>query len=163
MNGWQRFGLLVLGCFIIMVLYPNFDRNGLHFIGFTLLVGTGAILLLSVISNLFAIYRFAFLNKIITLAVLGAIIYVLLWHFPQTDGLPPIAKLRAGHTPTQADIEKGIRQVTFNFDFVRRNVRRAENFSNQHPEKEKNKSKQVQAPKEPEDVIEVFDDEYSEE
>ncbi len=131
MNGWQRFGLLILGCVGVMILFPNFDSRGWHFILFTLLGGAAALLLLSVLSNLFAIYRFETLNKIITLVVLGIIVYVLLWYFPQTDYRAPITKLKAGEMPTKADIQRGLKRLTFNFDFVHRNVRRDENFSNQ--------------------------------
>ena len=161
MNGWQRFGLLILGCFAIMVLYPDFDKTGLHFIGMTLLIGTAGIFLLSVLSNVFAIYRFELLNKLITLGVLALISYVLLWHFPQTDRVAPVDKLRAGQTPTKADLQKGIRQLTFNFDFVRRNVRREENFSNQHANQPQ--TKPAKAPAQPaakaDDVMEVLPEE----
>ncbi len=148
MNGMQRFGLLLLGCFAVMVLYPNFDARGWHFIGFTLLGGAAVLLILSVFSNLFAIYRFETLNKIITLGIIAVIIYVLWWHFPQVDNLTPIEKIKDGRTPTKEDIQKGLKRLTFNFDFVHRNVRREENFINQDLEKKaKTPAKKVRAPK----------------
>ena len=131
MNGWQRFGLLLLGCVAIMILYPDYGTRGWPFVGMLLAAGAGVFLVLSVVSNLFAIYRFAFLNKLITLGVIAAICYVLLWYFPQTDGLTPIQKLKAGRTPTKDEMIWGLKKLSFNFDFVRRNVRRDENFVNQ--------------------------------
>ena len=160
MNGWQRFGLLILGCVAVMILYPHYGAKGWPFIGMTLLVGTGAILLLSVISNIFAIYRFNFLNNLITLGVLAAIVYFLLWNFPQTDGISPIEKIKSGRTPTREDVDRGLKQLTFNFDFVRRNVRRDENYSNQSDTRTKPAKQEAvktpQLPKEDNGQIEEF-------
>lgn len=141
MNGWQRFGLLVLGCIAVMVLFPDFDGKGWSFILFTLLGGTAILLVLSVISGLFAIYRFETLNKLITIVFIVCVGYVLLWYFPQVNYPAPIYQLKEGKTPTKADIKRGIRRLTFNFDFVRRNVRLDENFSNQELNKEKKDKK----------------------
>ena len=159
MNGWQRFGLLVLGCIAVMILFPNFGTRGWMFILFTLLGGSALLLVITVLSNLFAIYRFEFLNKIITLAFMGLVIYVLLWHFPQLDYRAPIYQLKAGKMPAKADIERGLKRLTFNFDFVRRNVRRGENFSNQELPKEKSApSKVTHTPVKPaeQDGIEII-------
>ncbi len=131
MNGWQRFGILLVCCFLVLVLFPNYDATGLSFIGLTLLMWTGAIILLTIISNIFGLYRFEWLAKLVTLAVFAAIVYTLLWNFPQTDKVVPINKLKYGEYPTKADIEKGLKRLTFNFDFNRRNARRSENFANQ--------------------------------
>ena len=161
MNGWQRFGLLFLGCIAVLILYPNYGTQGLSFVGFVLAAGAGILLVLSVISNLFAIYRFTFLNNLITLGVIAAICYVLLWYFPQADGFSPIEKIKAGHTPTRADIDRGIKQLTFNFDFVHRNVRQDENFSNQETGRSKSSAEKTSVKSnEPKDEalneIEVF-------
>lgn len=137
MNGWQRFCLLLLCSFIVMVCWPNFEQDGWTFIGSYILVGTGAIIVLSLISNLFAIYRFEWINRIISLAVLCLMMYVLLWYFPQTDKVSPINKMKYGEFPTQADIKQGLQRLTFNFDFVNRNVRGEENFKNQESAKQK--------------------------
>ena len=137
MNGWQRFGMLIVCCFLVMVLYPNFEGDAWNFI---LMVGglwTGVIMVISVISNLFGLYRFEGLNKLVTIALLGGIIYSLLWYFPQTDKVSPINKLKHGEFPTKEDLDKGLKRFTFNFDFVRRNVNRDENFINQDMNKEK--------------------------
>lgn len=135
MTTWQRIGLLILSCFAIMVLYPDFGSNGWMFIGVTLGVGLGVIMLVALISDLFAIYRFEWLTRLISLVMLVCLIYVLLHHFPQRGNLSPWQQLQAGQRPTQDDINRGIRRLTFNFDFVHRNVRRDENFVNQEIER----------------------------
>lgn len=131
MNGWQRFAILLLCCFAVMVLYPNFDASGWTFMGIAIAMWTGAIMVLSIISNLFGIYRLETLNKFISLLFIAAVMYTLLWYFPQEDKVTPINKLKYGEFPTKADIDKGLKRFTFNFDFVRRNARRSENFINQ--------------------------------
>jgi len=132
MTTWQRIGLLILGCFTIMVLYPDFDSNGWMFIGKTLGVGLGVIILVSLISDLFAIYRFEWLTRLISLIMLACLIYVLLNYFPQKGNMSPWQKIQDGQRPTKEDINRGIQRLTFNFDFVRRNVNRDENFINQN-------------------------------
>ena len=131
MNGWQRFALLILCCFTVMVLYPDFGTSGWTFIGVVFAMWTGVIMVLSVISNLFGLYNLETFNKLITFVLLCAIMYSLLWYFPQEDKVTPINKIKYGEIPTKADIEKGLTRFTFNFDFVRRNARRKENFINQ--------------------------------
>ncbi|MBR4682446.1 MAG: hypothetical protein IKP06_04000 [Elusimicrobiaceae bacterium] len=131
MSGWQRFGILIVCCFLLVVLFPNYDTAGLSFVGLAFLMWTGAIILLTIISNIFGLYRFEWLQKTVTFAVFFGILYTLLWNFPQTDKVSPINKLKHGEYPTKADIEKGLKRLTFNFDFEHRNVRRNENFVNQ--------------------------------
>ena len=114
-----------------MVLYPDFDASGWTFIGIAFAMWTGIIMVLSVISNLFGLYRMETFNKLISFILLCGIMYSLLWYFPQEDKVTPINKIKYGEIPTKADIEKGIKRFTFNFDFVRRNARRKENFINQ--------------------------------
>lgn len=155
MNGGQRFGLLILGCLTVMILFPDFDGKGWSFILFTLLGGSAVLLVLSVLSNLFAIYRFETLNKLITLAFITCVGYILLWHFPQTNYPAPIYQLKEGKTPTKADIKRGIKRLTFNFDFVRRNVRLDENFSNQELKKEKKEVKKSSVKKSNEDNLDI--------
>ena len=132
MNGWQRFALLILCCFTVMVLYPDFGTSGWTFIGVVFAMWTGVIVVLSVISNLFGLYNLETFNKLITFVLLCAIMYSLLWYFPQEDKVTPINKIKYGEIPTKADIERGLKRFTFNFDFVRRNARRKENFINQN-------------------------------
>lgn len=158
MNGWQRFGMLIVCCFLVMVLYPNFEGDAWNFI---LMVGglwTGVIMVISVISNLFGLYRFEGLNKLVTIALLGGIIYSLLWYFPQTDKVSPINKLKHGEFPTKEDLDKGLKRFTFNFDFVRRNVNRDENFINQDMNKEKVKKEiKKQVSKKTDQMIDELD------
>ena len=137
MNGWQRFALLILCCFTVMVLYPDFGTSGWTFIGVVFAMWTGVIMVLSVISNLFGLYNLETFNKLITFVLLCAIMYSLLWYFPQEDKVTPINKIKYGEIPTKADIEKGLKRFTFNFDFVRRNARRKENFINQDLDEDK--------------------------
>ena len=158
MNGWQRFGMLIVCCFLVMVLYPNFEGDAWNFI---LMVGglwTGVIMVISVISNLFGLYRFEGLNKLVTIALLGGIMYSLLWYFPQTDKVSPINKLKHGEFPTKEDLDKGLKRFTFNFDFVRRNVNRDENFINQDMNKEKVKKEiKKQVSKKTDQMIDELD------
>lgn len=158
MNGWQRFGILLVCCFIVMVLFPNYDASGWTFIGLLILMWTGAIMLLSLVCNIFALYRFEWLNRLLTLAVFCGIMYTLLWYFPQTDKVVPINKLKYGEYPTKADIDKGLKRLTFNFDFVRRNVHRDENFTNQEDlEKAKKQVKKI-VKQAPEQFIQVLEE-----
>ena len=158
MNGWQRFGMLIVCCFLVMVWYPNFEGDAWNFI---LMVGglwTGVIMVISVISNLFGLYRFEGLNKLVTVVLLGGIIYSLLWYFPQTDKVSPINKLKHGEFPTKEDLDKGLKRFTFNFDFVRRNVNRDENFINQDMNKEKVKKEiKKQVSKKTDQMIDELD------
>ncbi|MBR4591875.1 MAG: hypothetical protein IKO35_01535 [Elusimicrobiaceae bacterium] len=137
MNGWQRFGILLVCCALIMILFPRYDASGWSFIGLTVLMWTGAIMVISLVFNVFALYRFAWLNKLTTLAVMCMIIYTLLWYFPQTDKVSPINKLKYGEYPTKQDINYGLKRLTFNFNFVRRNVHRGENYVNQEVDSKK--------------------------
>lgn len=137
MNGWQRFAILLLCCFVVLVCYPNFDISGWTFIGLLIAMWTGGIIVLSIISNLFGLYRLESVNKFISIVFIFAVFYTLLWYFPQEDKVTPINKLKYGEFPTKADIDKGLKRFTFNFDFVRRNARRSENFINQDMDSEK--------------------------
>lgn len=160
MNGWQRFFLLILCAFAVMVCYPNYDTLGWSFMGMACLAWTGIIILISIVINLFGLYNFKFLNRLITLVLFCTILYCFLWYFPQTDHVSPINKLKYGEIPTSDDIKKGINRFTFNFDFVNRNVRRAENFVNQDLTKAKAKKEITKtikkAKKEFEDDIEII-------
>ena len=125
MNGWQRFLLLILCCFTVMVLYPDFSTPGWTFIGVAFAMWTGVIMVL------FGLYKWETFNKLISFVLLCGIMYSLLWYFPQDDKVTPINKIKYGEIPTKADIERGLKRFTFNFDFVRRNAKRKENFINQ--------------------------------
>ena len=137
MNGWQRFMFLLMCYFVVMVLYPNYDAAGLYFVGVTLAMWTGVILVLSIISNMLGLYNFPSLNKLITFVLVVMIMCSLLWYFPQKDNVTPINKIKYGEVPTKEDIKRGLNRFTFNFDFVRRRADRAENFVNQEVEENK--------------------------
>ncbi|WP_428039023.1 hypothetical protein [Candidatus Avelusimicrobium faecicola] len=137
MNGWQRFMFLLMCYFVVMVLYPNYDAAGLYFVGVTLAMWTGVILVLSIISNMLGLYNFPSLNKLITFVLVVMIMCSLLWYFPQKDNVTPINKIKYGEVPTKEDIKRGLNRFTFNFDFVRRRADRAENFVNQEMEENK--------------------------
>lgn len=137
MNGWQRFFILLLCTFAVMVCYPNFDGAGWSFAGVVMLAWTGVIVVISILSGLFGLYNFNFLNRLITLAFFCGVMYSLLWYFPQKDNVVPINKIKYGEIPSAEDIKKGINRFTFNFDFVHRNARRDENFINQELDKDK--------------------------
>lgn len=137
MNGWQRFGLLLLCCFVVMVCYPEYTSNAWSFIGIRIFLWTCVLIVVSLISNILNLYKVEWLNKLITLAFMIAVVYSLLWFFPQKDNVTPVEKLKSGKIPTVEDVERGIKQVTFNFDFVRRNARREENFINQEIDEKK--------------------------
>lgn len=137
MNGWQRFMFLLMCYFVVMVLYPNYDAAGLYFVGVTLAMWTGVILVLSIISNMLGLYNFPSLNKLITFVLVVMIMCSLLWYFPQKDNVTPINKIKYGEVPTKEDIKRGLNRFTFNFDFVRRRADRAENFVNQEMDENK--------------------------
>lgn len=137
MNGWQRFMFLLMCYFVVMVLYPNYDAAGLYFVGVTLAMWTGVILVLSIISNMLGLYNFPSLNKLITFVLVVMIMGSLLWYFPQKDNVTPINKIKYGEVPSKEDIKRGLNRFTFNFDFVRRRADRAENFVNQEVEENK--------------------------
>ena len=128
---------LLMCYFVVMVLYPNYDAAGLYFVGVTLAMWTGVILVLSIISNMLGLYNFPSLNKLITFVLVVMIMCSLLWYFPQKDNVTPINKIKYGEVPTKEDIKRGLNRFTFNFDFVRRRADRAENFVNQEVEENK--------------------------
>lgn len=131
MTGWQRFFLLILCYFIVLVLFPHYDAKGISFVFLSFGMWTGVIILLSIFINLFALYKLPPLNALITVAFVAAVFGSLLIYFPQKDRPAPINQLKHGEIPSSQDVELGIRQLTFNFDFVRRNVNRDENYINQ--------------------------------
>lgn len=145
MNGWQRFMFLLMCYFVVMVLYPNYDAAGLYFVGVTLAMWTGVILVLSIISNMLGLYNFPSLNKLITFVLVVMIMCSLLWYFPQKDNVTPINKIKYGEVPSKEDIKRGLNRFTFNFDFVRRRADRAENFVNQEMEENKEGVKETKA------------------
>lgn len=158
--GWQRFGILLLCCFGVMVLFPDYDKSAWASVGMIALMWTGAIILISFICNVFALDRFEWLNRLITLIVFGAIVYTLLWYFPQSDKVSPINKLKYGEYPTMETIKKGIEKMKFHNDFVHQNKKRTGAFTEEEAEAVKKKVRNAaNAIKEGEDpFIEIVDD-----
>ena len=162
MNGWQRFGILLLCCIAVMILFPHYGGSAWPFIGIVMLMWLGVITLVSFVSNMFALERIEWLNRLLTLVLFCGIMYTLLWYFPQKDKVSPINKLKYGEYPTVADIKQGIKQLTFNFDFVRRNVSRDENFINQEKfnDTKKKARKAAKVAKEaPKEIVQIVEDE----
>ena len=108
MTGWQRFGLMLLCYFGVMVLFPNYDAAGFYFAGITLMMWTGVILILAVINNILGLYNFPNFCRFITLVFIAAVLFSLLWYFPQKDNVTPINKLKYGEFPTMQDVKRGI-------------------------------------------------------
>lgn len=131
MTGWQRFFMLIACGVITMILWPQYESTGLTFMFMSALLWTCVIIMLSVFSGIFGIYKFEFLNRFVSILYLGALLASLLFYFPLPGGETPASRMQQGKWPTVEDVEKGMKRLTFNFDFVRRNVHRDANFVNQ--------------------------------
>ena len=131
MTGWQRFFLLIMCCLLTLILWPQYDSAGLTFMLMSAILWTCVIIMLSVLSGIFGIYKFEFLNRFISILYLGALLTCLLFYFPLKDGETPAKRIQYNKWPTVEDVKEGARRLTFNFDFVRRNVHREANFVNQ--------------------------------
>lgn len=131
MTGWQRFFLLIVCIVGTLILWPQYDREGLTFMLMAGLLWTCVIVLLSVIINMFAIYKLEFLHRLISILFFGAVLVSLLYYFPLKGGDTPAKRMQNNHWPTLQDVREGMKRLTFNFDFVRRNVHRDANFINQ--------------------------------
>ncbi len=157
MTGWARFFLLIACCFGVLILWPQYDTEGLLFISMAFILWTCIIILLSVLSNIFGIYKFEWLNRLFSIAFLGALIYSLLYYFPLPDKTTPAQRLQKNIWPTVQDVQDGAKRLTFNFDFVRRNAKSDANFINQKldnaAEKTEKMKKTLQKKKEAFEVI----------
>ncbi len=131
MTGWQRFFMLIACGVIVMILWPQYDGAGLTFMLMAGLLWTCVIIMLSVLSGIFGIYKFEFLNRFVSILYLGALLASLLFYFPLRGGETPASRMQKGQWPSLQDVQKGMKRLTFNFDFVRRNVHRDANFVNQ--------------------------------
>lgn len=66
--------------------------------------------------------------------------------------------------PTIADAKAGIKRLTFNFDFVRRNVKNDANYINQQMEKASSQKKKIQkAVEKTQDVLDIIVEQADEE
>ena len=135
MTGWQRFFLLLALVAGTIILWPQYDRAGLTFIGMFILLWTCIIILFSILVNLFAIAKVEFLHRLLSIILIVAMGGTLLAYFPLKGGETPLTRLQNHQWPTMQDVQQGIKQLTFNFDFVRRNVHNEANYINQQVEK----------------------------
>ena len=131
MNGWARFFLLLVCCIVTLILWPQYNRAGLGFLGMFFILWTCITILLSVIVNIFAIYKLEWLHRLISIAFVVTMVACLLYYFPLANNQTPISRLKANQWPSGQDIQDGIKRLTFNFDFLRRNVHRDANYVNQ--------------------------------
>lgn len=131
MTGLGRFFMLLLCTAIVMICFPDFGTAGWAFAGTLILVWTGIILIMGIVSSIFGLYRFDSINSFLTLVLLMGILFSLLWYLPQDEKPAPVTQLKQGNFPTGADLQRGIQKFTFNFAFDRRNARGQENFINQ--------------------------------
>ncbi len=132
MNGFQRTALVVLCILAVMVCFPDYPLGaGWMFAGIVLAAWVGVIMVLAVLLGVFGLDRFDFINRVVTLALLIGILYSLLWYFPQDNKPAPIMQLQAGQYPSSQTVMQGLKQLTFNFDFHRRNIHNRNNFINQ--------------------------------
>lgn len=144
MNGWAKFFLLIACCVITLILWPQYNREGLHFMLMLALLWTCLIMLVSVVGNIFALYKFETLNRLISIIYLVVMLASLIYYFPLQDGKTPYLRMKNNIWPTIADTKEGVKRLTFNFDFVRRNVRRDANFVNQKLEDTSAATKKIQ-------------------
>jgi hypothetical protein len=141
MNGFQRFALVILCILAVMICYPYYPTGATWgFAGIILAVWTGVIMVLSVLLGVLGLDRFEWVNRLVTLLLMVGILYSLLNYMPQEDNKTPLVKLQQGLRPSGEDIKTGIKRLTFNFDFVHRNVRSDRNFVNQNEKKNETES-----------------------
>ena len=156
MSGWQRFFMLFLFTIGILVCFPQYDTKGFTFMAMAFILWCCIIILCTVLLNLFALAKFDWLHRILSIVFLLVMLASLLFHFPLENNQTPISRLQNGQFPTVADLQEGARRLTFNFDFVRRNVRRSDNYVNQQYDKKPEPQKEVKkAVKKPEDVLDI--------
>ncbi|WP_458402457.1 hypothetical protein [Candidatus Avelusimicrobium sp.] len=145
MNGWAKFFLLLVCCVFTLILFPQYDQAGLKFMGMLFLFWTCTIMLFSIIGNILALYKFETLNRLFGIAFLAGFIASLLLYFPLVGNETPYTRLQNKQWPTEENIKEGVKRLTFNFDFVRRNAKRQENFVNQKIQDAKTLKKQAEA------------------
>lgn len=131
----QRFFSMLFCILIIMILYPDFGTSGWTFAGTLALVWTGIILIMAIVDTLFGLYRFGGINRFLTWIFLAAVIFSMLYLFPQDDNVSPLNKLKYGQLPSGSDIRRGLDKFTFNFAFDKRRAQSEENFIHQRDKK----------------------------
>ena len=131
MNGFQRFALLLLCLLAALICYPYYTASVWPFMALLLGIWSGVIMVMSVILGLFGLDRFNWVNRIATVVLVAGIIYSILWFMPQEDNVKPITRIQNGQLPSRTDMARGLKRLTFNFDFNHRNARSEKNFINQ--------------------------------
>lgn len=164
MNGWQRFFLLIVFCVGVLILWPQYDRAGLNFLVLAFVLWTCVIIMFSIFINIFALYKLENLHRLLSLVLAIVMLWSLLAYFPLKDNQTPLSRMQNNDWPTIPDVRQGIRQLTFNFDFVRRNVRRDDNYVNQtwreSKEKTQDAAKEVKkAVKETKEQLDIWAEE----
>jgi len=136
MNGFQRFIFLILCILAVMVCFPYYPTGAVWgFVGMVLAIGTAVIVVIALPLGFFGFDRFEWVNRFVTVLLAAGILYSLLTYMPQEDGRAPIVKLQEGEIPSMETVKIGLKRLTFNFDFVRRNVNSEQNFVNQNNKK----------------------------
>ena len=143
MNGWAKFFLLIVCCIFTLILWPQYNTDSLQFMGLLALLWTCLILLISIVGNIFALYKFEFLNRLVSLAYLAALLASLIYNFPLENDQTPYLRMKNNIWPTISDAKAGIERLTFNFDFVRRNVNNEKNYINQQFDKADSTKKEI--------------------
>lgn len=132
MNGSQRVGLVIICILAVMICFPDYSpKAAWSFAGIIFAVWVGVIMVLSVVLGLFGLDKFEFVNRMVSFLLLAAVMYSLLCYFPQDTKPSPLDQLKSGIYPNSATLSQGLKQLTFNFDFVHRNVHNSQNFVNQ--------------------------------
>lgn len=158
MTGWQRFFLVFAICIGVMICFPQYKDNGLSFMALAFAFWTCIVMFLSVVIDLFGIYKVEMLHRIVSLAFLLLVAFSLLYYFPLPNHETPLKRIQNNQWPTSEDIHLGIKRLTFNFDFARRNIHREKNFINQKmdPEPvEKAKKEVKKAVKKPAEILDI--------
>lgn len=111
MNGWQRFFLLLMCVVSLLICWPDYGRSGVLFLVMAGVLWTCIIMLISVISNIFGIYKFEMLNRLVSLAFLAVMAVSFLYYFPLENKQTPWARMQSGRYPTVEDMQKGVRRL----------------------------------------------------
>ena len=143
MNGWAKFFLLIVCCIFTLILWPQYNTDSLQFMGLLALLWTCLILLVSIVGNIFALYKFEFLNRLVSLAYLAALLVSLIYYFPLENDQTPYLRMKNNIWPTISDAKTGIERLTFNFDFIRRNANNEKNYINQQFDKADSTKKEI--------------------
>ena len=68
---------------------------------------------------------------------------MVIYNFPLENDQTPYLRMKNNIWPTISDAKAGIERLTFNFDFVRRNVNNEKNYINQQFDKADSTKKEI--------------------